>query len=128
MDVQIFFNLEDARIERDQAMEAIKREYEKAVERAAAVAAQKTRGVEQAWAEAERKERVTAGIREALVREHASLDPVELQLRLLLHEARLRPERRPRITSGQRATEQWYVDMIRAEQARRREPGCEAAL
>ena len=127
MDVQIFYDLEGARIERDRQMEQVKREYEKAVERAAGVAAQRTRGIEQAWAQACQDDRVANGIREALVREHATLDPRELQLRLLLHEARLAPDRRPRLPGKQRDVEQWYVDMIRAEQARRRTAGCEAS-
>lgn len=113
------FRLRDAAIARDVQVDAARREFEKACERAAAVAATRRRTAERGFESARRQAHKIAVIRARIWREHHELGSQELRLRLAIHEARLLPDYRPVISAVTRADETWYVRMIRSELIRR---------
>jgi hypothetical protein len=120
-DTVIFYDLESDRVAHDEQLARIRQDYERTVAKAAALAAQLTRGADKAWEDAQRRNRAAAGIRDGITREHAGLDDHELVVRLALHEFRLTAEYSAvrRLTSAELEAERWYVDMIQAEMERR---------
>ena len=115
----VVFSLRDARISRLAQIEAAQREFEKACERAAAVAQRRVRIADSAWESQRAQGHKIAVLRARLTGEHRQLSSQELTLRLAIHGARLSPGYRPRISAAVRADETWYVRMIRSELVRR---------
>jgi len=115
----VVFSLRDAAIARSKQIDDAKREFERACERAAAVAARRVRTAESAWESQRGQAHKIAVLRARMYAEHALLSSQELTLRLAIHQARLSPGYRPRISNAQRADEVWYVRMTRALLIRR---------
>jgi hypothetical protein len=115
----VVFSLHDAAIARRKQIEDAKREFERACERAAAVAQRRVRNADQAWESQRGQAHKIAVIRARLYAEHALLTSQELTLRLAIHQARLSSGYRPRISAAQRSDEVWYVRMIRSLLMRR---------
>jgi hypothetical protein len=113
------YSLRDARAARGKQLADAKREFERACQRAAAVAATRKRNADRGWESARQQAHKIAVLRRRIWQEISQVDSQELTLRLAIHESRLSPQYRPRITGDKRADETWYVRMTRSELRRR---------
>jgi len=128
MNDAVVYNLADAAQRRDAQVRKARSDFDKAVRRAAGIAAMQQRSASIQYENARKQAHKVALIRVQLWREHATLDIQELRTRLALHQFLLRPEyaqaqRAQRVppaeVTAQVAADRWYVRMISAELRRR---------